>query len=573
MKKFGLIILLLCSLASSLSSQSEKAVEDRDRRMEWWREARFGMFIHWGIYAVPANGEWYMHWAKISVGKYEPYAEQFNPVKFDPAEWARIAKNAGMKYIVITSKHHDGFSMFDSKLTEYDIMNTPYKKDILKVLAGECHKQGIKICWYYSVLDWHHPDYLPRGTEKARPWDNRPTENADYNCYIDYMKSQIEELLTNYGDIGILWFDGGWEHNAEEHRAREVVGLIRKLQPDIIINDRIGLPQDYDTPEQHIPPTGRKDRDWETCMTMNESWGYNKGDQKWKSSKILIQNLAKTVSRGGNFLLNVGPTAEGLIPEPSIERLAKIGEWMKINSESIYGTKAGPFKRLEWGDCSMKPKRDRSLLYLHVFKWPEGDLVVPGLLNEINKTYLLSDKNKTPLSFKLSGEDVLIEVPEQVPDSNDTVIVLDIKGRPKVNIKPIVQQDDGSVLLKARDAEIHGQTARYEYGWGKDNIGYWMDKNDWVSWKFKILRPGKFVAEITYACDNQTGGSIYSINVNKEKITGRIKGTGSWTSFIQKEIGEINLAEQDTYKLSVRVESMPKSAVMNLKSIVLRPVK
>lgn len=273
--------LSLAAPAMASAQLSPETQDQRDARMAWWREAKFGLFIHWGLYSVPAGtwkgkqgegvGEWLMFGQKIPVPEYEQLIPQFNPVKFNAAEWVRLAKAAGQKYIVITSKHHDGFALFDSKVSDYDIMATPFKRDVMKELADEAHRQGIKICWYHSILDWHHPDYLPRGAGSPRPWDTRPTMGASLDRYLEYMKGQIRELLTNYGKIGILWFDGGWEHTPRELRSQEVVDMIRSLQPEIIINDRIMIPQDYDTPEQYIPATGIKGRDWETCMTDRKS--------------------------------------------------------------------------------------------------------------------------------------------------------------------------------------------------------------------------------------------------------------------------------------------------------------
>src|SRR5690349_3750656 len=259
--------LLLALLVPTLSARGAEPVlpqetkQQHDQRMAWWRQARFGMFIHWGLDAVPAGqwnglksagaGEWIMQESHIRIPEYEELADKFNPVKFDARQWVRTAKNAGMKYIVITSKHHDGFCMFDSKLTDYTIVKaTPFKRDPMKELAAECKKQGIRLCFYHSIMDWHEPDYLPR-----RDWEKetRPGSNANLDRYIDHMKGQLRELLTNYGPIGVIWFDGGWEHGADKHHSLEVVQMMRSIQPNLIVNDRINLPEDFSTPEQTIP--------------------------------------------------------------------------------------------------------------------------------------------------------------------------------------------------------------------------------------------------------------------------------------------------------------------------------
>ena len=555
--------------------------EQRDKRMAWWREAKFGMFIHWGLYAIPAGvwngkeidktaGEWIMYGAQIPVADYEPLIKQFNPVKFDAKEWVRIAKDAGCKYITITSKHHDGFCLFDSKLTEYDVMSTPFKRDIMKELADECHKQGIKICWYHSILDWHHPDYLPRGTEKARPWDKRPTEGADLNRYLDYMKGELRELLTNYGQIGVIWFDGGWEHKPEELHSDEVTKMIRSIQPDIIINDRIQIPQDFNTPEQNIPDTGIPGRDWETCMTMNDTWGFKSSDTNWKSNETLIRYLVDIASKGGNFLLNVGPTAEGIIPQASQERLAAMGAWMKTNSDAIYGTTASPFRHLGWGRCTVKP----GALYLHVFDWPtDGKLLAAGLKNTVKKAYLLADPKRVALTTTNTPEGVTITVPAAAPDPIASVIALEITGAPQVEATPIPQLADGTVKFNAADAVIHGNTAKLESGKGRDNIGFWTDPKDTVSWEFTVTKPGKFEVELLYACEPASAGAEFTIEIGSEKAAGKVKDTTSWTKFKPDTIGTIAIAKAGKQTITVKPGAMPHGAVMNLKSVMLKPAK
>ncbi|MEW6744379.1 MAG: alpha-L-fucosidase [Planctomycetota bacterium] len=569
---------LLAGAASSLmAAPREETKAERDQRMAWWREARFGMFIHWGLYAVPAGvwngkeipgiGEWIMFQAQIPVAEYEPLAKQFNPVAFSAKEWVSIAKSAGMKYIVITSKHHDGFCLFDSKLTNYDIIDaTPFKRDVLKELSEECRRQGILMCWYHSILDWHHPDYLPRGEGSPRPWDTRPTEGANYNRYLDYMKGQLRELLTNYGPIGVLWFDGGWEHSADEHRAEEIVAMLHELQPGIIINNRTNLPQDYDTPEQYIPATGIPDRDWETCMTMNDTWGYKKSDENWKSAEDLLRKLVDIVSKGGNFLLNVGPTAEGRIPAPSVERLQAMGRWLEVNGESIYGTSASPFRRLRFGRCTSKPGK----LYLHVFSWPAGELEVPGLQNEVKRAYLLA-RPVAPLGVTRREGGVRVALPAAAPDPIDSVVVLEIDGEPVVD-NAIHEEPGGSLELVAMDASIHGTTARYESGEGRDNIGYWTSADDWVSWDIRVRAAGEFRVEVTSACAPGTGGSRFEVSVGPARLEGVVEDTGSWTTFVTRELGSVRLPGAGAYTLEVKPISIPHGALMNLKGVMLRRV-
>ena len=454
MKKF-FALMLISFLTLHAQDFTKETKKQHDARMQWWRDARFGLFIHWGLYAVPAGewkgqtdyGEWIRTSAQIPLEEYDKFTDQFNPVKFDADQWVKMAKDAGMKYIVITSKHHDGFQLFDSKQSTFNVMHTPFKRDVLKELADACRKEGLKMCWYHSIMDWHHPDYLPR-----REWEkDRSTEGADFNRYFEYMKAQLKELLTNYGDISVLWFDGEWESTWNTKYGKELYNYVRRLQPDIIINNRVGAGRsgmegftkegefsgDFGTPEQTIPATGLPGVDWETCMTMNDHWGYNKNDKNWKSTKEILQMLADIASKGGNYLLNVGPTAEGVFPPESIERLKAIGEWMKVNGESIYGTKASPFQKLDWGRCTKKTiENNNTRLYLHLFNWPQdGKLVVPGIFNKVEQAFLLSDKN-IKLETARNEDAVNIFLPLQAPDSINSVIVLDVAGEEDISSPP-----------------------------------------------------------------------------------------------------------------------------------------
>ena len=448
--------LIVCAAAPLFAGGGNDSGTDRDARMQWWREARFGLFIHWGLYAVPAgewngttdHGEWIRTSARIPLKEYDGFLRRFNPRRFDPDAWVKAAKEAGMKYIVITTKHHDGFCLFDTKETEFSVMSTPFRRDIMKALSDAARRGGLKICWYYSIMDWHHPDYLPR-----REWETaRSDSGADFQRYIRYMKSELKELLTNYGPVGVLWFDGEWESTWNTAYGRELYDYVRSLQPGIIINNRVGAGRsgmegftkdgefsgDFGTPEQEVPATGLPGVDWETCMTMNDHWGYNSHDAHWKSSKELIRTLADVASKGGNFLLNVGPTADGLFPQASIDRLGDIGAWMTKNRGSIYGTTASPFRNLPWGRCTERRTAAGTTLYLHVFDWPsDGKLVVPGLLSDPGRAYLLADVSK-PLRLGRAEDALVVSVPPSPPDPADPVVVLEIEGAPDISDPPVI---------------------------------------------------------------------------------------------------------------------------------------
>ncbi len=414
------------SYVDTLHTQSEV-------RMAWWRKARFGMFIHWGIYAVPAHAEWYMSNGHVPRAKYAEYAKQFDPVKFNANRWVKIAKDAGMKYLIITSKHHDGFSMFNTKATSYNVVNdTPWHKDPLLALSKACRRYGIKFGVYYSIMDWHSPYQKAAKPDPVHPTYN-PTSfvSGKKEVYIEYMKTQLKELINQYHPA-VLWFDGEWMKGWTAQDGKKLYHYLRTLDPSLIINNRVKGAGDYKTPEQKIPPNGLPGQDWETCMTINHSWGYNAQDKHWKSAETLIRNLVDIASKGGNYLLNVGPEASGIIPAPEVQRLKEMGDWLKVNGEAIYGTNASPFKKqLTWGRCTQKVTTEGTTLYLIVFDWPkDGKLLVPGLKNKIADAYLLKDnvldKHKH-LKTTTNDNGVTISVPSKVPNKIASVIVLKIK--------------------------------------------------------------------------------------------------------------------------------------------------
>ena len=562
---------------SSWPYQDETS-EQRDDRMAWWRQARFGMFIHWGVYSVPAGtyndkqisgiGEWIMLRGKIPVAQYKEYARQFNPLKYDPDSWVRLAKETGMKYIVITSKHHEGFALFDSAVTDWDVVDaTPYGKDLLKPLAEACRKHGIKLGFYYShAQDWCHPG----GAAKLGHWDE--AQDGDMDEYIKNISvPQVKEILTNYGDIAVLWWDTPYGMN--EERADMLQPLIN-LQPGIITNNRLGggYQGDCSTPEQHIPATGL-DSDWEACMTMNRTWGFKSYDHDWKSTETLIRNLVDIASKGGNYLLNVGPTAEGEIPQPSIERLKAIGKWMKVNDESIYETTASPFRKLPWGRCTKKTFINGATLYLHVFDWPaDGKILLPGLKNEVQQAFLLANFKKLKTTKDDTG--VTVELPGEPLDAIDTVVVVKVGGKLHVETNLPTPNDKGVVELAAKEADInnrgYGEHAKLETKNGKQNIGYWTDSRSWIEWSFVIRQKGKFTIKAKVALEADESG--FAVIVDGKSMKAKAKSTEGWGKFKTVILGQTKLLEPGEHSIQIKPNRKQWKPI-NLRSITLEPIQ
>jgi alpha-L-fucosidase len=548
----GVLSLIFSCTPKTQQPEKDEATLKQDQRMSWWRDARFGMFIHWGLYAVPAGewkgeeipgiSEWIMLRAKIPVGEYEKLAEQFNPVKFDAEEWVKLAKLAGMKYIVITSKHHDGFAMFQSKASKYNIVDaTPFDRDPLKELADACKKNGIRLGFYYSqAQDWHEPGGMYAGIDRGEPhWDPNLERDSLMNYINGKAVPQVREILENYGGLDILWWDT--PVGMTEEAARALQNEADKY-PDMLTNNRLyrPWPGDFSTPEQHVPPTGL-DYDWEVCMTMNTSWGYKWYDNNWKSSEMLIRMLVDIASKGGNLLLNVGPTAEGLIPDSSIVRLKEIGVWMQKNGESIYGTSASPFFKLPWGRCTQKGVDGKTILYLHVFDWPkDGLLRVPGLKTRIKDVCLLANP-KQKFAWKFEDGDLVINAPSVIFDPINTVIAVKTAGKTEVTSNmPTLKE--GAILLPADFADIHnpgyGTHAHLEGAGTESVIRNWVDYRARLEWMFNCTEPGKYKVEALVKVKDTCRINVV---VGDKKLEMEMAGTNDKFEIIP--LGEMEMAE------------------------------
>jgi alpha-L-fucosidase len=594
------LIILMLGLSLNIPAQEkipqsdiDKYMKGREARLKDLNDAKFGIFIHWGPYAVLAgewngkeggrNGEWIMYDLKIPVKEYEPMARTFNPVQFDAGEWAGLAREAGMRYMVITAKHCDGFAMYDSRVSDYNIVDwTPFRRDVCRELLEACRKAGIRLGFYYSHWwDWHEEHALAGpagGPYHDNNWDFPDRSGKRPEIFIaNKSLPQVRELVAGY-DPYIMWFDVPAGISREQ--SYQFLKTVRSQNPDIIINNRIGNDMgDYGTPEQYIPSDGST---FEVCMTMNDTWGYKYDDHNWKSAGTIIRNLADIAHKGGNYLLNVGPTAEGIIPPASVRILQEVGKWMKIYGESIYGTSGSPIGKLPFnGRCTAKPGK----LFAHVFDWPDSrELVIPGIQSKISKVYLLADPGQHPLNFKqLDGDLVLEIIAAQLPSGAlheyNTVIGIEYEGDLETSAKSLLVDPSFRTSLTPDMATLTGERLGYSFHnvWQDlDTRGYhvvnWTDPDDTMFWTLRSIRKGRYEVYLKYGAPPGCEVNRFEISVGDQILAGNVQDTGGWYTYQSHKVGNTEIGAAGEFTLSIKPTLLGGCSLMNLKEVSLVPI-
>jgi alpha-L-fucosidase len=563
--------------ATDKPSDSPPEQADSEDRMAWFRHDKFGMFIHWGPYSnlagewrghrvpVGTEAEWIMQRFNIPVAEYRELARQFNPTRFDAAAWVSLAQATGMKYIVVTAKHHDGFAMYRSQVSKYNIADwTPFGRDPLMELSAACRKAGIRFCVYYSHReDWDDPDGY------GNNWDyDRSKKN--FQRYLEGKSMpQLRELLTNYGPLGLIWFDRGMD--TPEH-ALQVIDLVHQLQPRCLISGRVGgygqeLMGDYQDMGDNGMPTGGLEEYWETPQTLNTTWGFSKYDEQWKTPGNVIHRLVEIVGLGGNYLLNIGPTGEGTIPAPSVATLQGVGEWMHKNSESIYGTSASPLPESPWGRSTIKGQK----VYLHVFSWPADRMLrVSGLKNPVRSAYLLADSTRQ-LTVNRNPGAVIVALPERRPDVNDTVVVLDVEGIPQADPQIVTQDTEERIDLTYLTASTTGKAVKRFNRDGGFHIAKWTGPGDSISWRVQVSQAGEYLIRVRYAARDESKNDRFVVTAAGTELTVAVIPTPGWFQYQTFEVGSARFPKAGEYLVQIRPAAAYDHNLMYFESLQLEP--
>ena len=567
------------TLAAPLRAQNSATsanVTDAER-IQWFQHDKFGMFIHWGPYSylagewqgkripVGTEAEWIMQRFNIPVAEYRQMAHELNPTQFNADEWVTLAKSTGMKYLVITAKHHDGFAMYHSAVSKYNIVDwTPFHRDPVKELAEACQKNGIRFCVYYSHReDWDDPDGY------GNNWDyDRSKKN--FNRYLEEKsKPQLRELLTNYGPLGLVWFDRGMDTPED---AREFIETVRSLQPRCLINGRVGsygddLMGDYQDMNDNGMPTGGLQEYWETPQTLNTTWGYSKFDQQWKTPGDVLRRMVEIVGKGGNYLLNIGPMADGTIPAPSVATLRRVGLWMKSNAESIYGTSASPLPEQPWGRSTVKGDK----VYVHVFSWPgDGHLPVPGLKNAVVAAHALKDSSHKLAVTRANGTS-FVSLPAKPLDDLDTVIVLQLDGPPQVDPPTITQGSDAPFELDYISAVTSGKAVKRFNREGKFHIAKWTNPTDSITWHLLVSQVGEYHINIRYSARQESKGAGFVIAAADQSVAGAVVPTGEGYQYKTFDLGKIRFSKVGRYTVQMKPAAESGHNLMYFQSLELVP--
>jgi len=553
-----------------------------DARLDWWREARFGLFIHWGVYAVPAGfyqgrripnyAEWIMNTARIPCAEYRAFAAGFHAEAYDPAAWVRAARQAGMRYMVITAKHHDGFALFDTKVNGWNALQAaPCRRDLLRELVEACREAGMPLGFYYSQAQ----DWINGGSATNGLWD--PEQGRDMDAYIDQVAiPQIRELLTNYGpDMpALLWWDT--PTGMDEAKARRIEEAIQAVRPGLITNNRLysGARGDILTPEQFIPQGGYPGRDWETCMTMNRTWGYASDDHDWKSSSEMIRNLADITSKGGNYLINIGPDAGGAIPQESLERMAEIGCWMEKNGEAIYGTVPVELAQpVDWGRCTARGRT----VYAHILDWPRsGKILLPVAGQVAGARYL---DTGVPVPWKDAEEGTWLELPERSPDSPVVAVAVEFQHPVPRMVLPLnVPGSQGAILLPAQNAlalnRVSPRTApRMVIGGKREAIlMYWKSSDEAALWRVRVREEGNYRVRLHCSAAPHCAGTPYEISVEGRTLRAVLQPTQDWLDYQWRDAGTLQLPAGDALEVVLQPGPLAHpEGFLNLKALELVP--